>query len=506
MIRRSRDRATGGADWRDVLAPIDRGIPYEEQLDQLLAAVRHATGMRAAHVYLADPDGQRFHLERATLGVSASTTNEGGAEAMSASPPSELLRGADDDTPRIIATPAGRFWGVPLGTGRTITGLLLTGPVGDGLPAAAASALDALRWPLSFAIEVARDREVLRRRLAAVTSELNASRKLQGSALEMDRFVGLLLDLARSATSADGGFVAVVDDDDRITVRARTGLDEATLARIDLSPTSGMFDWSPAEHGGALILRDIETAVDLGWSSVLAVPVQDDRRALGMIALISRDSGTAFDADGLELLSTYADQARLMLGNARLFSSFVEEYLATVQGLANSLDVRRPHTRGRHAAVAATAAILAAELGLDDEIVEAIRLAGTVHDVGMAALQRDDLAAGDLDHPSVSAGLVEHLPLHPDVVRSIRSHHEWYDGWGFPDGLRAQAIPIGGRILGVAVFLAELAAGDPVRTPATPDEMVAALQLRRGSQLDPEVVDVALRLLPDLPLRPTQEA
>jgi response regulator RpfG family c-di-GMP phosphodiesterase len=123
----------------------------------------------------------------------------------------------------------------------------------------------------------------------------------------------------------------------------------------------------------------------------------------------------------------------------------------------------------------------------------------------MAALSRDDLAAGDLDHPSVSAGLVEHLPLHPDVVRSIRSHHEWYDGWGFPDGLRGRDIPVGGRILGVAVLLAELAAGDQVRGPATADQLASALDQRRGSQLDPEVVDVALRLLPDLALRPTDQ-
>jgi HD-GYP domain-containing protein (c-di-GMP phosphodiesterase class II) len=509
VIFRHRERtAAGGADWRAVLAPIDGDDPYEVQLDAILAAVRNATGLRAVHVYLADPDGRRFHLERATLGSSLSiaSSGEGGAETMTASPPTEIVRGPGDDIARVMATPAGRFWGMPLGLDDAVTGLVLAGPVADAPPAEAIETLSALRWPLSFAIDVGRDREVIRRRLAAATAELQASRTLQSSAIEIDRFLGLLLDLARSATNADGGFVATVDEDGTLSISGSTGLDDATLSGIDLSRDDGMFDWSPAEYGGALILRDIEAAVALGWSSILAVPiVQDDHRPLGMLALVSRGSGTAFDADGLALLSTYADQARLMLGNARLFSSFVDEYLATVQGLAHSLDVRRPHTRGRHDVVAATGERIAAEMGLPPEVVEAIRLAGTVHDVGMAALQRDDLAAGDLDHPSVSAGLVEHLPLHPDVVRSIRSHHEWYDGWGFPDGLRGHAIPVGGRILGVAVLLADLAAGDQLRGPATTDQLAAALEQRRGSQLDPEVVDVALRLLPDLSLRPSDQ-
>ncbi|HEX4905533.1 MAG TPA: HD domain-containing phosphohydrolase [Acidimicrobiales bacterium] len=504
MIRRSRERSA--PDWRSVLAPVDDGRPYEEQLDALLDAVRRATGLPLVHLYLADPDGQRFHLERATLSASHASDNEGGAESMTSSPPSELLRGGDDRSSRVVATPMGRFWGVPLGVAESISGLVLVGPVGDAPPPDAGDAIDALRWPLSLAVDVARDREHLRRQLAAATSELQASRDLQSSALEIDRFVGLLLELARSATRADGGFVAVVDDTGRLTVRASTGLTESALARLDLAPETGMFDWAAADLGGALILRDLEAAIDLGWSSVLAVPVQDDQRALGIIALVSLGSGIGFDTDGLDLLSTYADQARLMLGNARLFSSFVTEYLATVQGLALSLDARRPHTRGRHAVVAASAALLAEGLGLAPDVVDAIRIAGTVHDVGMAALQDDDLAAGDLDHPSVSAGLVEHLPLHPEVVRAIRAHHEWYDGWGFPDGLRGQGIPIGGRVLAVAVLLAELAAGDPVRPPATIEQLADALEVRRGSQLDPDVVDVALRLLPDLPLRPTQEA
>jgi hypothetical protein len=478
LIRR-RERGAATTDWREVLAPVAPGRSHEEQLDGLLEATRRASGLPAAHLYLADATGGLL-LERAS------------AAPGTAAPP-ETLERSRDDHPHLATTGAGRWWCVPIDAGAVIAG-----PIGDTAPSAAVDALASLQWPLSFAVSVAREREQLRRRAGGSTE---AARHLHSSALEIDRLLHLLLDLARSATGAAGGFVAVVDDSGVLTVRGSTGIDRDTLARLDLTPGTGMFDWAPAEYGGALVLRDIEAAVALGWSSVLAVPVQDDKSALGLLALVGRDSATAFGIEGLELLSAYADQARLMLGNARLFSSFVDEYLATVQGLARSLDLRRPHTRDRHAIVADVAARIAAGLDLAPDVVEAVRLAGTVHDVGMAALQRDDIAAGDLDHPIVSAALVEHLPLHPEVGATIRSHHEWYDGWGFPDGLRGDAIPIGGRVLAVAVVMAELAAGDPAKAPCGDDEIAASLRSRRGDQLDPAVVDVAVQLLPSLSLR-----
>jgi hypothetical protein len=476
---RRRDRGAATTDWREVLAPLAPGRSYEEQLDGLLEATRRASGLAAAHLYLADASGGLV-LERASA-------------APSTAAPPEVLERPHHDRPHLATTAAGRWWCVPIDAGA-----VLAGPIGDTAPGAAVDALASLQWPLSFGVSVARERDQLRRRAGGSTE---AARQLHASALEIDRLLHLLLDLARSAIGASGGFVAVVDDHGLLTVRGSTGIDRDTLARLDLSPGTGMFDWAPTEYGGALVLRDIEAAIALGWSSVLAVPIQDDRAALGLLALVSRERGTAFGIEGLELLSAYADQARLMLGNARLFASFVDEYLTTVQGLARLLDLRRPHTRDRHAIVADVGARIASALDLAPDVVEAVRLAGTVHDVGMAALERDDLAAGDLDHPAVSAALVEHLPLHPDVGATIRSHHEWYDGWGFPDGLRGDAIPIGGRVLAVAVVMAELAAGDQVRSPCPDDEIAASLTARRGDQLDPAVVDVAIRLLPSLSLR-----
>jgi HD-GYP domain-containing protein (c-di-GMP phosphodiesterase class II) len=101
----------------------------------------------------------------------------------------------------------------------------------------------------------------------------------------------------------------------------------------------------------------------------------------------------------------------------------------------------------------------------------------------------------DVDHPSVGGGLIEQLPLHPWVAPSIAAHHEWWDGWGFPEGLSGDAIARGGRILAVAEFLDEMSSGDPVRDPWGPERLAAEIGVRTGSQFEPDVAAAAIRLV-----------
>jgi putative two-component system response regulator len=90
---------------------------------------------------------------------------------------------------------------------------------------------------------------------------------------------------------------------------------------------------------------------------------------------------------------------------------------------------------------------------------------------------------------------VAHLPLHPGVAGSVATHHEWFDGWGFPAGLKGEDIPTTGRTLAVAEFLVELSTPDEFRPGWPPDHLAAELAQRSGSQFDPAVADAAARLL-----------
>lgn len=479
--------------WQRLLEPLASSAPYEQRLDALLEQVTALTGLEAAYLYVRDDSGERLHLERARGASIASTAPdvEGGAEAIEVGPALDLPLVPEDREARVVSTPVGPLYSVPLDG----VGLIQVGPLSRrSVRARTRRVLADATFPLALVVRSAREEEDLRTRLAALSARLDAGQRLAGSALDLGRYVALLLDLALRATRTEGGFVAIVDDAGTLAIRAESGLPAGFSGQIDLDPETGLFDWSPAAEGGALLLRDVESAAALGIRSILAVPLVEGDVPLGVFALVNFGEAGTFDEGSLDLLATFADQIRQMLHNERLFVDFASRYLGTVRGLARSLDVRRPHTRGHHERVAQYAAALAAELGHGDAEVDALLTAGLIHDVGMAG--GTDYQA-DIDHPSVGAGLVEQLPLHPWVAAAVAAHHEWWDGWGFPHGLAGDAIPRAGRILAAAEFVDEMASGDPVRAPWSAEKLIEELEVRSRTQLEPEVAQAAIRLLRD---------
>lgn len=485
---------------------------YRARLDEALDVVKEIAERPDAYLYVAEPGGRRFHLEHTRARPAADptraapgpmqTTLEGGAEWSVPTPPFEVARIPEDDAPRVVTSPVGQLYSLPVtAADGELIGMVRVGPVADAeVPRAIAAAYADVAAPFAAVVAQTRREEELRQRLASATAQVEASRKLAGSAVDVERLVALLLDLALGATRTEAGFVAVRSESRDLEVRAATGMPENFAETVDLTPDTGLFDWSAAE-GGALFLRDLEAAERMGVRSILAVPLMEEGAPLGVFALVTFAEGADFDEHDLSLLEAFSEQIRLMLYNAQLFGSFTDRYLTTVEGLARALDARRPDTAGHHHAVSAVGEAIAREAGLDDAEAEAVRVAGLIHDVGLAGSAEGSWES-DVEHPTVGASLVAHLPLHPGVSGAVATHHEWFDGWGFPAGLSGDEIPPAGRALAVAEFLVELATPDEVRPGWPRDRLAGELEQRRGSQFDPAAADAAVRLLSEdrLPL------
>jgi putative nucleotidyltransferase with HDIG domain len=498
-------------EWAQIARTVMESQRFEDRLDAVLRLVSEATGTPDAYLYVAEPSERRLHLAQMRARPAVDPTRaaagplprqlDGGAEWSAPTAPLELVRSPDLERERTLVTPVGPMHSRPLHEpdGRLV-GLVQSGPVGPrGLRRAARRRLDALAPPLGFLLARARREETLRQQLAAAEARLQGSRRVAGAAVDLDRFIGLLLDLARTSTGARAGFVAIVErPGEPPRVRVAAEMEPGFAEQVDLSPIGGLFDWSLAvageDGGGALVLEDVEAAVRLGLHAPVAVPLMERGEPLGIFAL-DFGPGGAFAEGALELLETFARQVTLMLDNARLFATFSDRYLDTVKGLAAALDARRPHTHDHHERVAAVAVAVVRELGGDADEASALREAALVHDVGLAG------AAGveggfdaDVEHPTLGASLIEHLPLPPAVAGAVATHHEWFDGWGFPRGLRGEQIPRGGRILALAEFLVEMGTGDATRAPWPLARLADDVAQRRGSQFDPEIADAALRL------------
>ncbi|HDH09786.1 MAG TPA: GAF domain-containing protein [Chloroflexi bacterium] len=490
--------------WDELMEVAGSSRPYKEKLQAILEAVRRLTGTEACYLYFLDTTGRRFMLEHLVvteveekriarpedvLGVPAGTED---VRSVLGAPPLSLVRSPADEEARPVTTETGAFYSVPLKQEGQLKGLIQMGPFLKGVPGGVRKRMAQIAHPLSLALLQVKREEELRERARAIEARTRIGRRMLGSTLELDRFVSLLLDLSLKATKTEAGFVAVADPQTReLTIRAAVNIPKEFLESVNLSPEDGLFEW-PTEMGGAMFLRDLEFAQRMGVKSILAVPLMEDEEPLGVFALVNFGKSRPFTDYTVKLLSTFAEQIKLVVHNVRLFGLFTARYLDTVKALAKALDARHPSTVSHHERVAEVAVKIARRMGLSEEEVEAIRTAGLIHDVGMCGIVEEEGVRVDYEHPLIGASLIEMLPISPEVVQAVATHHEWFDGWGYPQGLKGEEISLGGRILALAEYFVEVTTPDEVRPALSTEKLIEEVKRRRGSQFDPQVVDAFL--------------
>ena len=180
-------------------------------------------------------------------------------------------------------------------------------------------------------------------------------------------------------------------------------------------------------------------------------------------------------------------------------------FLASVQSLAEALEVKDPYTRGHSIRVSHFSSAIARVLDLGTDVVRQIELGGQVHDIGKIGVREavlnkpgkltDDEYAHIMTHMTVGwrilAPLLSEAPLSLSIVRS---HHERWDGRGMPDGLAGAAIPLEARITAVADSYDAMTSGRPYRlAQLSTGEALEEVRANSGTQFDPDVVHAFLR-------------
>ena len=211
-----------------------------------------------------------------------------------------------------------------------------------------------------------------------------------------------------------------------------------------------------------------------------------------------------------ELLARVRSNLRLSSALARL-----ENTQDVLVALASAVDAKDPLTEHHCGRVADQALVLARLAGLDTDQVEAVGYGAVLHDVGKigiaeAVLRKpgkltDEERAEMQRHPIVGAEILSPLRLGQIVGPIVRGHHERWDGAGYPDGLRGGEIPIGARLVAVVDAYDAMTHDRPYRTGLSEDEARSELVRHRGSQFDPDLVDLLLVHL-DTPGEPPTSA
>jgi len=185
-------------------------------------------------------------------------------------------------------------------------------------------------------------------------------------------------------------------------------------------------------------------------------------------------------------------------------------HLATIEALALAIDAKDQTSQSHIRRVQLYAAALARALGMSENDIQGVKTAALLHDIGKLAVPEHILSKpGPLTpeefqkiraHPKVGADIISAVPFPYPVSPLILSHHERWDGKGYPSGLKGEAIPLGARILSVVDYFDALMTERPYHKAMGFDAAVGLLQQEAGRGLDPIVVEKFIKALPALQL------
>src|SRR5690606_26309566 len=192
------------------------------------------------------------------------------------------------------------------------------------------------------------------------------------------------------------------------------------------------------------------------WRSLMIAPLTGGERTFGAL-MIGHAEADYYDERDLRVIELVASQVANAIYRFLEEESEQDQHLAAIEALSAAVDARDPFTHTHSRRVADLAYMVARELGLPEHEARQIELAGLLHDIGKIGIPDRILTKpGRLDteerlimmsHADMGARIVGRSSALDHLTPIVRHHHEWYDGRGYPDGLRGDEIPLGASIL-----------------------------------------------------------
>jgi putative nucleotidyltransferase with HDIG domain len=176
----------------------------------------------------------------------------------------------------------------------------------------------------------------------------------------------------------------------------------------------------------------------------------------------------------------------------------------TIQAIVQVVEMRDPYTAGHQRRVADLARSIATEMGLPSDVIEGIRVAAVIHDIGKVSVPAEILSKpGRLtqnelelikEHPLTGYDILKHVEFPWPVAEIIYQHHERLDGSGYPRGLKGDDVLLEARIIALADVVEAMASHRPFRPARGIDAALNEIEEHRGTLYDPEVVDTCVKL------------
>ena len=326
------------------------------------------------------------------------------------------------------------------------------------------------------------------------------------STLDLGEVMQQVLAGAAKASSAQIGCLAL-EDGGRLVLKGGFGTDHVTAERLALGLGGGIC--ARVMETGEAVMEALPagaaTESPLNPRAVLCVPITLRGKPLGVVFLANYKLGETFTEDHRNLVTELATQAAVAIQNARLFQDREEVILDSLAALANAVDARDPYTAGHSERVTRYALMIARQMRFSPEDQAAwtrLERGGRLHDIGKigvpdAILQKtgrltDDEFAKMRSHTTVGFNILSGLRMLTDELVIVRSHHERYDGRGYPDRKAGADLPLFAWIVSAADAIDAMTSDRPYRKGMSIQVAVDEVRSGAGKQFHPDVAEAVL--------------
>ncbi|MBF0487228.1 MAG: HD domain-containing protein [Nitrospirae bacterium] len=251
-----------------------------------------------------------------------------------------------------------------------------------------------------------------------------------------------------------------------------------------------------------------------GVSSLICSPIKAKEKALGIV-IASTTEPYNYTADDLNFFCTLVSQAAFAIDNARLYESLKEAFIKTVYTLAETIEKRDPYTGGHTKRVMNYSVAIAENLGISAGDKERLELASVLHDIGKIGVSdnvlrktaklTDEEFEEIKTHTTCGRDILSYIEELKGIIPGVKSHHERFDGRGYPDKLKGLEIDMIARIIAVADTFDAMTSDRPYRKGLPFNTALQELRKCSGTQFDPTVVEAFFKAVDNNKINPENQ-
>lgn len=338
--------------------------------------------------------------------------------------------------------------------------------------------------------------------------------KTLSSTLDVDTLLRRIGDAAEQLTDSEASSIMLLDDDKKtLSFKVTTGEKSGILKKLKVIVGQGIAG-TIASTKEPMIINDVskdprfagtfDKTSGFQTKQILGVPLLMGDELVGVAEVLNKKDGQEFDNDDLHIMESLGSLATVTIQNARLAEDQKNFFIYIIEVIVQAIESRDPKLTGHTWRVAQLATSIGRLLEIPEPDYKNIYYGSLLHDIGyLAGTRNTNLGGGimsvqqgnlDKDHPLFGWEIVHKINMLKGAAPIVKSHHENYDGTGYPEKLTGDDIPVSANIVAIAEFV------DEQRMNGYANDTINKMLLQhKGKRFRPELIDIVMaeNLLPE---------